>query len=93
MSRMYAGFLMALRTTCRTPGETLLSKVLAQRPTPSEVSQTISELRRRVKSYEDCYGIESRCLHQAIDEGTLVEDVEVGRWIFQYNLLLRAEAQ
>jgi hypothetical protein len=84
---------MGLRTTCHVDTETELSEFLTQRPKPSDVSQTISELRRCVKQYEDRYGIESCCLHQAIDDGTLVEDREVGRWIFQYNLLLRAEAE
>lgn len=83
---------MPLHTTSHVSGESVLSEVLARRPTPSnDKSQLIAELRRRVKLYEDRYGIESSCLHRAIDEGTLVEDLEVGRWIFQYNLLLRAE--
>jgi hypothetical protein len=70
----------------------MLTELLAQRPAHLDAAHAVRELRYRVKCYEDRYGIPSDRLHQAIEAGDVVEDLEVSRWLFQYTLLLRAEA-
>ena len=84
---------MELRSSCERPADQMLTELLAQRPASLDAAQAVRELRRRVKHYEDRYGIPSDRLHQAIEAGDMVEDLEVSRWIFQYTLLLRAEAR
>jgi hypothetical protein len=51
----------------------------------------LRELRDRVRYYEQQFGISSERIHDAIDEGTLIEDQEVGHWIFAYSLLRSVE--
>ena len=53
----------------------------------------LAEIRESVKQYEQRYGMSSDRVHDAIDAGELVEDLEVCDWIFQYNLLKRVEAK
>ena len=53
----------------------------------------LAEIRESVKQYEQRYGMSSDCIHDAIDAGELIEDRDVGHWIFQYDLLQRVEEQ
>lgn len=76
----------------RQPGiEDRLQGLLAQREVQPTDAEYVSELRRRVKHFEESFGMPSDHIHQAIDAGELVEDQEVGRWIFTYTLLRSAE--
>lgn len=53
----------------------------------------LSKLRRIVDDYETRYGISSERLHDAIEARELVETLDVGDWLFHYDLMCRVEAE
>jgi hypothetical protein len=55
--------------------------------TPQAQAAYLAELRANVKQYEERYGMPSDRIHDAIDAGELVEDLDVCNWIFDYELL------
>ena len=55
--------------------------------TPQAQAAYLAELRASVKQYEERYGMPSERIHDAIDAGELIEDLDVGHWIFQCDLL------
>lgn len=55
--------------------------------TPEAQAAYLAELRASVKRYEARYGMASERIHDAIDAGLLVEDLDVCNWIFDYELL------
>ena len=73
--------------------EQLLEDLLEQRNDIQRQETMLAEIRESVKQYEHRYGLSSDCIHDAIDSGELVEDLDVCAWIFQYNLLQRVEAK
>ena len=73
--------------------EQLLEDLLEQRNDIQRQETMLAEIRESVKQYEQRYGLSSDCIHDAIDSGELVEDLDVCDWIFQYNLLQRVEAK
>jgi hypothetical protein len=73
--------------------EQLIEKLLEQRHNVQEQERMLAELRESVRQYEERYGMSSECIHTAIDGGELTEDLDVCDWIFQYELLRRAEAK
>lgn len=64
----------------------MLEQLEASR-TPEAQAAYLAELRASVKQYELRYGMPSDRIHDAIDAGELIEDLDVGHWIFQYDLL------
>ncbi len=54
---------------------------------PEVQAAYLAEIRACVKQYEKRYGMSSDRIHEAIDAGELIEDLDVGHWIFQYDLL------
>ena len=63
---------------------------MAQRDDAELQRRYRDETRRNVERCERKFGIPSERIHQAIDDGTLEETLEVVEWIFDYNLLCRA---
>ena len=72
--------------------EQRLKELLEQRNDIQRQETMLAEIRESVKQYEVRYGMSSDCIHDAIDAGELVEDLDVCDWILQYNLLRRVEA-
>lgn len=58
---------------------------------PEAQAAYLAELRANVKQYEERFGISSDRIHDAIDAGELVEDLDVCNWIFDYELLREIE--
>jgi predicted transcriptional regulator len=73
--------------------EQRLKELLEQRHDIQHQEKMLAELRESVKQYEARYGMSSDRVHDAIEAGELVEDLDVCDWIFQYNLLRRVEAK
>lgn len=71
--------------------EQLLEDLLEQRHNVQSHEKMLAEIREKVKQYEVRYGMSSDCIHDAIEAGELVEDLDVGHWIFQYDLLRSVE--
>ena len=59
--------------------------------TPQAQAAYLAELRACVKHYEERYGMSSDRVHDAIDAGELIEDLDVCNWIFDYELLRDVE--
>ena len=59
--------------------------------TPEAQAAYLAELRASVKQYEEQYGMPSDRIHEAIDAGELIEDLDVCNWIFAYDLLRDVE--
>jgi hypothetical protein len=70
-----------------------IEELLAQRDDQDAQERLLWETRLRVQGYEDKFGIPSERIHQAIDEGTLAETLEVCHWIMEYDLLCRARSR
>lgn len=51
-----------------------------------------SDIRERVAAYEAKYGIPSSEIHEAIDDGRLVDSHEVGLWIMDREILERIDS-
>jgi len=73
--------------------EERMRELLAKRNDAEGQARFLEELRRTVTAYEIHYDMPSERIHEAIESGELVEDREVGHWIFQYKLLRRVEAE
>ena len=84
---------MALISSDRPPTdiEQLIERLLEQRDNVQEQECMLAELRESVRQYEERYGMPSACIHDAIDAGELVEDQDVGHWMFNFDLLQRVE--
>jgi hypothetical protein len=68
-----------------------LQQLLTQRQNLPARELILAELRESVRQYEERYGVSSACIHEALEAGELVEDKDVGHWIFQYDLLRSIE--
>lgn len=62
-------------------------ELLRQRGDTARHEERRNELAARVRSLEIKYGIESRNIHDAIEQGRLKETHEVTQWIMDYELL------
>ena len=71
--------------------EAEVARLRAQMKDVALQQQFDEENRRTVERFEAKYGIPSAEVHQAIDDGRLEETFEVCQWIFEYELLSRAE--
>ena len=80
------------RPTPPLAGE-LERKWRAQLAVPVDRVKLLADLRREIRQYEERYGIASERIHEAIDSGDLVEDQDVGHWIFQYTILCSVEVE
>lgn len=69
----------------------LIKELFEQCNNQHEQELMLAELRESVRRYEEQYGISSDCIHDAIEAGELVEDRDVGHWIFQHDLLRSVE--
>lgn len=75
-----------------TNPNTLMSKaradqVLAEQAVIKQYVQEMAALRRRVRAYEEQFGIPSDEVHEAIEDGRLQETLEVCDWIMDIELL------
>jgi|GEM_PF-2722291 len=50
----------------------------------------LANLRDEIREYEQRYNLKSAEIHDRIDDGTLVETLDVGHWIIAVNKLERA---
>ena len=82
---------MSLVSPGRIDTEKRIQELLAQCEIMPDISAVLAELRQSVKAYEERYGIASERIHDAIEAGELIEDLEVGHWNFDYDLLCRIE--
>ncbi|HEV2107711.1 MAG TPA: hypothetical protein VGR16_05565 [Thermomicrobiales bacterium] len=69
------------------------TELLRQMNDPVLAQKRLSELVERVKQYEEKYQLDSRLIHDAIDNGQLTETLEICHWIIDYDLLTRAKAR
>lgn len=84
---------MALVSSDRiTTVERLMKQLEASRD-PQAQEACLAELRANVKRCEERFGMSSDRVHAAIDAGELIEDLEVGHWLFQYDLLQSVEEE
>jgi hypothetical protein len=85
---------MAIGLSGRTVAEVeqLIAELLEQRNDVEAQQQVLAEIRESVRQYEERYGMSSDCIHDAIDAGELIEDLDVCNWIFSYDLLQSVEA-
>ncbi len=84
---------MALITSGRKDIAKQLKELLEQPFDTEAQAAMLAEIRESVQRYEERYGMTSDCIHEAIEAGTLIEDQDVGHWIFQYELLQDVEGQ
>ena len=70
----------------------IMERLQASR-TPEAQAAYLAELRASVKHYGERYGLPSNRIHNAIDGGELIEYLEVGHEIFQYDLLRDVELE
>jgi hypothetical protein len=82
---------MALVSSDRRDVGRQLQELLEQLNNLEEQEMMLTELRESVKAFEQRYGMQSHCVHDAIESGELVEDRDVAHWIFQYDLLRSVE--
>lgn len=76
--------------------ERILSTVDAYRNAPDRDEhdlRSIANVQDEVRTFEQRYNLKSSEIHHRIDDGTLVETVDVSRWIFAVNKLERAKAK
>lgn len=86
-------FTMATTSSREAQIQKRVEELLASLSEPVNYEETIAELRREVKSFEERYGLPSDKIHDAIEAGELVEDLEVGNWIFRVRLLNSLEKE
>jgi hypothetical protein len=55
----------------------------------AEQERLLEETRQCVRYYERAYNLSSDRIHEAIDAGELVENLDVSHWIFLCNILRR----
>jgi hypothetical protein len=84
---------MALTRATASDIDAAIEQLLAQRNDRNAQERLLQDTHRSVQRFEAKFGIPSEQIHQAIDDGTLEETLEVCHWIFQYNLLCRAKAR
>ena len=60
---------------------------VARSASPEARQRYLASLRRRVAQYERRYKLRSVCLHEAIDAGRLAENLDVVKWIHDYETL------
>ena len=82
---------MALTSSGRVKTVQHIMEQLEASRAPEKQAAYLAELRASVKRYEERYGMPSDRIHDAIDAGELVEDLDVCNWIFDYELLLDVE--
>ena len=82
---------MALTSSGRVKTVQQMMEQLEASRAPEKQAAYLAELRASVKRYEERYGMPSDRIHDAIDAGELVEDLDVCNWIFDYELLLDVE--
>lgn len=84
---------MASTSSSQTDLDTSVEEVLARRTDTSDHRAMLIELREQVKAYEARFGMSSDRIHEAIDAGELIEDLEVVDWIFTVELLRGVEPE
>jgi hypothetical protein len=84
---------MALDVIPSSESQRRIDDLLQRRGDVDRQVRLVEELRRSVRAYEARYGIPTERIHDAIDTGELVDDRDVGHWVFQYRLLCRVEAR
>jgi hypothetical protein len=82
---------MALVSSGRAKTVQQIMEQLEASRAPERQAAYLADLRASVKQYEERYGMSSDRIHDAIDAGELVEDLDVCNWIFDYELLLDVE--
>jgi hypothetical protein len=81
---------MALTRRISADIEATIAALMAQREDAELQQRFRDKTIRNVERCERKFDIPSACIHQAIDDGTLEETLEVAEWIFDYNRLCRA---
>ena len=78
---------MVLTDPSTPTSKTLAEQWLAERDTPERHTEYMNELRSRVLAYEAQFGIPSSEVHEAIEDGRLVETLDVCEWIMDFEVL------
>ena len=81
---------MALTEPISAKIEAQIAALMAQRDDVTFQQRLREETRGNVERCDRKFGISSERIHEAIDDGSLEETLEVVEWIFDYNLLCRA---
>ncbi len=82
---------MAVHSSRRVDAEQRFRELMEQFDAPYDTASELAKLRDSVNMYEARYGMPSERIHDAIDAGELIEDRDVGHWIFKYELLRSVE--
>lgn len=80
-------------TNLTTPSsQALADQLLAEQDVIKRYVENMKAIHSRVLACEEKFGIPSSEIHEAIDDGRLVETLEVCEWIFDVELLERYNA-
>lgn len=85
-----------IQTNASSFSERVLSTVDEYRNAPDRDARDrryLEDLRIELRDYEERFGVKSSEIHDRIDDGTLLETVDVCHWIIAVNKLERAKAK
>ncbi len=81
---------MVLTNPTNSTRKSLTEQWVAKNDTPEHHAAHTAELRSRVLAYEAQFGISSSDIHHAIEDGRLVETLEVCEWLMDLYALEQA---
>jgi len=64
-----------------------IKRALVQSESPQARQQYLASLRQRVAEYERQYELRSTCLQAALDAGHLAENLDIVKWLHDYEAL------
>jgi predicted transcriptional regulator len=82
--------MVALNQTNLTPKQ-LADQLLAEMAVIEKYHESVRELEAQVLAYEQKYGMPTSEVHDAIEDGRLVETEEVCDWILDSEMLERVK--
>ena len=82
--------MVALNQTTLTPKQ-LADQLMAEMAVIEKYHESVRVLEAQVLAYEQKYGIPSADVHDAIDDGRLVETEEVCDWLLDFEMLARVK--
>ena len=78
---------MVLTNPVTPTAKELADRLLAEQDVIRRYVEELAALRSRVLAYEEQFGIPSSEVHEAIEDGRLVETLEVCEWIMDFEIL------
>ena len=78
---------MVLTNPTTPTAKALADQLLAEQAVIKRYVEELAALRSRVLAYEEQFGIPSSEVHEAIEDGRLVETLDVCEWIMDIEIL------